>query len=135
MLFKIIQAIIATLIAIFAFIITTTISSLLDPSLKGFSLQDLPNILGPNIFLGILVAIFASFLFLNWSITYIVRNELVSLTKEITSSLNSLNNEIIVLQEIDKNLNNKISLTEDNYKKLEERIIALEKLILELTKK
>jgi|BEDMetMinimDraft_2_1075160.scaffolds.fasta_scaffold48899_1 peptidoglycan hydrolase CwlO-like protein len=130
---KIILSIIATLILIFSLIISLNVFSYLAYQ-KLYSLNDIANFFGGiYVFISLLIGIFASFLFMYWSLPKTIVNETIELTKEISNTLNKIRDEILVIQEVDKNLNYKINENSNKLNELEERIVALEKLVIEIS--
>jgi len=129
---KLLFALIATLIFIFALIVSLNIVSYISAQ-KLYSLVDIFNLAGGYYFVGLIIGIFASFLYLYWSIPRLITSDVINLTKEISNALNKIRNEMLVIQEVDKNLNDKINDNTKRMKDLEERIVALEKLVIEIS--
>ncbi|MFP3190852.1 MAG: hypothetical protein RXR31_05915 [Thermoproteota archaeon] len=129
---KLLFALIATLIFIFALIVSLNIVSYISAQ-KLYSLVDIFNLAGGYYFVGLIIGIFASFLYLYWSIPRLITSDVINLTKEISNALNKIRNEMLVIQEVDKNLNDKINDNTKRIKDLEERIVALEKLVIEIS--
>lgn len=128
---KLLFAIIATLIFIFALIVSLNLISYIAQQ-KLYSLNDIYNIGGGYYFIALIIGIFASFLYLYWSIPRVITEDMIKLTQEISNAISRTRNELLVIQEIDKNLNKKLNENKNKIVELEERIVALEKLVVEI---
>jgi hypothetical protein len=85
-----------------------------------------------NFTVALTLGIFVSLIFSYFIVPKLQVKELNKLIEVIAEANKKLTNQIIVLEEIDRNLASRIKINEENNKRLEERIIALEKLVLTL---
>jgi hypothetical protein len=101
-------------------------------AILNYKLSELREISMLNIIIATTIALIISLIFAYYTIPKIQIKEVEKLAEATTESFKRISNQIIVLEEVDKNLSRRINLNEENNKKLEERIVALERLVLEL---
>jgi peptidoglycan hydrolase CwlO-like protein len=131
----IIRSILTGLVAIFAFFITIIILSYIL-SLPQYSLSDISQKLGGvHVFLAIIISIVATSYFIFWNIEDSLRRNVKEYTDELINNLKKMNNEILVTYELIKELNSKNANNEKSINEIKERVIALEKLIVEILNK
>jgi hypothetical protein len=97
-----------------------------------YKLSELREISMLNIIIAATIALIISLTFVYYTIPTMQIKEVEKFAETTTESFKRISNQIIVLEEIDRNLSRRINLNEENNKKLEERIVALERLVLEL---
>lgn len=126
------RSILTGLVAIFAFFITIAILSYVL-ALPQYSLSDISLRLGGvHVFLAITISIIATSYFIFWNIEDSLRRNVKEYTTELINNLKKVNNEILVTYELIKELNSKNASNEKNINEIKERIISLEKLIVEI---
>jgi len=123
-------AIITFLVILFVFIAIYNVILILEGK-QTVSILEIIELNRPLFLSSMISVLFGLILFYILTFRYL-RNEILPLTKELSSVINKINNEILVLHEIDKDLNIKQINYEKKNKELEERIIAVEKLLVEL---
>ncbi|HLI46589.1 MAG TPA: hypothetical protein VKU94_05290 [Geobacterales bacterium] len=132
---SILRAIITGLVAIFAFILTMLVLAY-TLNLEQYSLVDLANKLGGiHVFAAVIIAFMASSYFIYWSIEDSLKRNVKEYTEELVANLKRINNELTIAYELIKEVNAKIQNNDEANKELRERIIALEKLVVEALEK
>ncbi len=134
-LYTLIRAILTTLVAIFIFMVTMFISSFVL-GLNPYSLDEITNKVGGiNVFLSVVLALIGAFYFLYYTIQDSFRKDMERHTLELINDLKRMSDEIIVNYGIIKDISAKVSKTDQNMREIQERIIAIEKLLVELISK
>jgi uncharacterized membrane protein len=130
---EIIYALLATILFILSFLFTLSIiTNTSMVAIINYKLSELREVSMLNIIIAATIALIISLTFAYYTIPKIQIKEVEKLAEATTESFKRISNQIIVLEEVDKNLSRRINLNEENNKKLEERIVALERLVLEL---
>ncbi|MDT7864573.1 MAG: hypothetical protein RQ922_01690 [Thermoproteota archaeon] len=130
---EIIYALLATILFVLSFLfILSIITNTSMATIINYKLSELREISMLNIIIATTIALIISLTFVYYTIPKIQIKEVEKLAETTTESFKRISNQIIVLEEIDRNLSRRINLNEENNKKLEERIVALERLVLEL---
>jgi glucan phosphoethanolaminetransferase (alkaline phosphatase superfamily) len=123
----------ATILFVLSFLFTlSVITNTSIVAILNYKLSELREVLMLNIIIAATIALIISLIFAYYTIPKIQIKEVEKLAEATTESFKRISNQIIVLEEVDKNLSRRINLNEENNKKLEERIVALERLVLEL---
>jgi uncharacterized membrane protein len=130
---ELIYALLATILFIISFLFTLSIiTNTSMVAIINYKLSELREVSMLNIIIAATIALIISLTFAYYTIPKIQIKEVEKLAEATTESFKRISNQIIVLEEIDRNLSRRINLNEENNKKLEERIVALERLVLEL---
>jgi uncharacterized membrane protein len=130
---ELVYALLATILFVLSFLFTLSIiTNTSIVAILNYKLSELREILMLNIIIATTIALIISLIFAYYTIPKIQIKEVEKLAEATTESFKRISNQIIVLEEVDKNLSRRINLNEENNKKLEERIVALERLVLEL---
>jgi glucan phosphoethanolaminetransferase (alkaline phosphatase superfamily) len=130
---ELVYALLATILFILSFLFTLSIiTNTSMATIINYKLSELREISMLNIIIAATIALIISLIFVYYTIPKIQIKEVEKLAETTTESFKRISNQIIVLEEIDRNLSRRINLNEENNKKLEERIVALERLVLEL---
>jgi fucose permease len=130
---EIIYALLATILFVLSFLFTLSIiTNTSMATIINYKLSELREISMLNIIIAATIALIISLTFVYYTIPKMQIKEVEKFAETTTESFKRISNQIIVLEEIDRNLSRRINLNEENNKKLEERIVALERLVLEL---
>jgi uncharacterized membrane protein len=130
---ELVYALLATILFVLSFLFTLSIiTNTSIVAILNYKLSELREISMLNIIIATTIALIISLIFAYYTIPKIQIKEVEKLAEATTESFKRISNQIIVLEEVDKNLSRRINLNEENNKKLEERIVALERLVLEL---
>jgi hypothetical protein len=130
---ELIYALLATILFVLSFLFTLSIiTNTSIATILNYKLSELREVSMLNIIIATTIALIISLIFAYYTIPKIQIKEVEKLAEATTESFKRISNQIIVLEEVDKNLSRRINLNEENNKKLEERIVALERLVLEL---
>jgi len=130
---ELIYALLATILFVLSFLFTLSIiTNTSIVAILNYKLSELREVSMLNIIIATTIALIISLIFAYYTIPKIQIKEVEKLAEATTESFKRISNQIIVLEEVDKNLSRRINLNEENNKKLEERIVALERLVLEL---
>jgi uncharacterized membrane protein len=130
---ELVYALLATILFVLSFLFTLSIiTNTSIVAILNYKLSELREISMVNIIIAATIALIISLIFAYYTIPKIQIKEVEKLAEATTESFKRISNQIIVLEEVDKNLSRRINLNEENNKKLEERIVALERLVLEL---
>jgi len=130
---ELIYALLATILFVLSFLFTlSVITNTSIVAILNYKLSELREVSMLNIIIATTIALIISLIFAYYTIPKIQIKEVEKLAEATTESFKRISNQIIVLEEVDKNLSRRINLNEENNKKLEERIVALERLVLEL---
>jgi cell division protein FtsN len=130
---ELVYALLATILFVLSFLFTLSIiTNTSIATILNYKLSELREVSMLNIIIAITIALIISLIFAYYTIPTIQIKEVEKLAEATTESFKRISNQIIVLEEVDKNLSRRINLNEENNKKLEERIVALERLVLEL---
>jgi hypothetical protein len=130
---ELVYALLATILFVLSFLFTLSIiTNTSIATILNYKLSELKEISMLNIIIATTIALIISLIFAYYTIPKIQIKEVEKLAEATTESFKRISNQIIVLEEVDKNLSRRINLNEENNKKLEERIVALERLVLEL---
>jgi fucose permease len=130
---EIIYALLATILFVISFLFTLSIiTNTSMANIINYKLSELREISMLNIIIAATIALIISLTFVYYTIPKMQIKEVEKFAETTTESFKRISNQIIVLEEIDRNLSRRINLNEENNKKLEERIVALERLVLEL---
>jgi uncharacterized membrane protein len=130
---ELVYALLATILFVLSFLFTLSIiTNTSIVAILNYKLSELREILMLNTIIATTIALIISLIFAYYTIPKIQIKEVEKLAEATTESFKRISNQIIVLEEVDKNLSRRINLNEENNKKLEERIVALERLVLEL---
>jgi uncharacterized membrane protein len=130
---ELVYALLATILFVLSFLFTlSVITNTSIVAILNYKLSELREVLMLNIIIAATIALIISLIFAYYTIPKIQIKEVEKLAEATTESFKRISNQIIVLEEVDKNLSRRINLNEENNKKLEERIVALERLVLEL---
>jgi fucose permease len=130
---EIIYALLATILFVLSFLFTLSIiTNTSMATIINYKLSELREISMLNIIIAATIALIISLTFVYYTIPTMQIKEVEKFAETTTESFKRISNQIIVLEEIDRNLSRRINLNEENNKKLEERIVALERLVLEL---
>jgi uncharacterized membrane protein len=130
---ELIYALLATILFVLSFLFTLSIiTNTSIVTILNYKLSELREVSMLNIIIATTIALIISLIFAYYTIPKIQIKEVEKLAEATTESFKRISNQIIVLEEVDKNLSRRINLNEENNKKLEERIVALERLVLEL---
>jgi|FaiFalFF_MnMetaG_3_1042247.scaffolds.fasta_scaffold06294_3 uncharacterized membrane protein len=130
---ELVYALLATILFVLSFLFTlSVITNTSIVAILNYKLSELREVSMLNIIIATTIALIISLIFAYYTIPKIQIKEVEKLAEATTESFKRISNQIIVLEEVDKNLSRRINLNEENNKKLEERIVALERLVLEL---
>jgi hypothetical protein len=130
---ELVYALLATILFVLSFLFTLSIiTNTSIATILNYKLSELREVSMLNIIIATTIALIISLIFAYYTIPKIQIKEVEKLAEATTESFKRISNQIIVLEEVDKNLSRRINLNEENNKKLEERIVALERLVLEL---
>jgi uncharacterized membrane protein len=130
---ELVYALLATILFVLSFLFTLSIiTNTSIVTILNYKLSELREVSMLNIIIATTIALIISLIFAYYTIPKIQIKEVEKLAEATTESFKRISNQIIVLEEVDKNLSRRINLNEENNKKLEERIVALERLVLEL---
>jgi uncharacterized membrane protein len=130
---ELVYALLATILFVLSFLFTlSVITNTSIVAILNYKLSELREVSMLNIIIATTIALIISLIFAYYTIPKIQIKEVEKLAEATTESFKRISNQIIVLEEVDKNLSRRINLNEENNKKLEERIVALDRLVLEL---
>ncbi len=130
---ELIYALLATILFVLSFLFTLSIiTNTSIATILNYKLSELREVSMLNIIIATTIALIISLIFAYYTIPKIQIKEVEKLAEATTESFKRISNQIIVLEEVDKNLSRRVNLNEENNKKLEERIVALERLVLEM---